>query len=63
MLVINRKLDEKIIIRVEGFENIEVMVVEVRGETVKLGINAPKIISVDREEIYLKKIKQDPPDC
>lgn len=48
MLVLSRKPNESIIIG----DNIEVKVVEVRGEQVKLGITAPREISVHRKEIY-----------
>ena len=50
MLVLTRKLDESIIIG----ENIEIKVLEVRGEQVRLGIVAPRSISVYRKELYDK---------
>lgn len=48
MLILSRRIDESIIIG----DNIEVKIVEVKGEYVKLGINAPKEIPVHRREIY-----------
>ena len=48
MLVLSRKINERIIIG----ENIEVRVVEVAGRSVKLGIDAPRDVSVHRKEIY-----------
>lgn len=48
MLVLSRKKDEKIIIG----DGITIMVIEVRGDKVRLGIDAPKEISVHREEVY-----------
>ena len=48
MLVLSRKVNESIIIG----DNIEVMVVEVKGDQVKLGINAPKDVSLYRGEIF-----------
>ncbi len=48
MLVLSRKKDEKIIIG----ENITLMVIEIRGDKVRLGIDAPKEVSVHREEVY-----------
>lgn len=48
MLVLSRKKDEKIRIG----DNITLMVVEIRGDKVRLGIDAPKEVSVHREEIY-----------
>lgn len=47
MLVLSRKNNEEIIIG----ENIRVVVVEIRGEKVKLGIVAPRDVSVHRKEI------------
>ncbi len=48
MLVLTRKRDESIIIG----DEIRVTVVDVRGDQVKLGIDAPRRIPVHREEIY-----------
>jgi len=51
MLILTRKIDEKIIIN----DNITITLVEINGKQVKLGIEAPKNIGVDREEIFNKK--------
>ena len=48
MLVLSRKKDEKIIIG----DNITLMVIEIRGDKVRLGIDAPKEVAVHREEVY-----------
>ncbi|MFH0925709.1 MAG: carbon storage regulator CsrA [bacterium] len=48
MLVLTRKTNESIIIS----DDIEIMVVEVQGDHVKLGINAPRDVSVNRKEVY-----------
>ena len=48
MLVLTRKTGQKLIIA----NNIEITVLETKGETVKIGIQAPKDISIYREEIY-----------
>ena len=48
MLVLTRKVDEKIVIG----DEIVVTVVAVRGNTIRLGIDAPRSIPVYREEIY-----------
>lgn len=58
MLVLSRKIDESIMIE----DNIKITIVEVRGDKVRLGIEAPKEISVHREEVFdaiQKKIKDE----
>ncbi|NLW09742.1 MAG: carbon storage regulator CsrA [Firmicutes bacterium] len=55
MLVLTRKTNESIMIG----DEIKVTVVEVRGDQVKLGITAPKRISVHREEVYLAIQKEN----
>ncbi|MEF2968078.1 carbon storage regulator CsrA [Paenibacillus sp. M1] len=49
MLVLSRKKGESIIIS----DNIELVVLEVEGDTVKLGIQAPKNVEIHRKEIYI----------
>ncbi|NUQ64800.1 MAG: carbon storage regulator CsrA [Pirellulales bacterium] len=48
MLVLARKLNESIVIN----ENIIVTIVEIRGDKVRLGIQAPKEVTVHRREVY-----------
>jgi len=48
MLALTRKKGESIIIG----DNIEIVVIGVAGDSVKLGIQAPKNITVNRKEIY-----------
>jgi carbon storage regulator len=48
MLVLSRQRDESIIIG----DNIVVTIVDIRGDKVRLGINAPSEIPVHRQEIY-----------
>ncbi|HBR28766.1 MAG TPA: carbon storage regulator [Firmicutes bacterium] len=55
MLVLTRKVNESIIIG----DDVKITVVEVKGEQVKLGISAPKRISVHREEVYLEIQKEN----
>jgi carbon storage regulator len=48
MLVLSRKKDESIIIN----DHIRVTIVEIRGDKVRLGIDAPKDVTVHRREVY-----------
>lgn len=54
MLILTRRVGETIMIG----ENIEVQVLGVNGNQVKIGFNAPKNVSVHREEIY-RRIKKE----
>ncbi|MGE8080538.1 carbon storage regulator CsrA [Peribacillus loiseleuriae] len=49
MLVLTRKLNESIMIG----NDIEITILAVEGEQIKLGINAPKQVEIHRKEIYL----------
>ena len=55
MLVLTRKLGESITIG----ENIKILIVDIEGSQVKIGIEAPRSIEVYREELY-QKIKGHP---
>lgn len=57
MLVLSRKKDEKIVIG----DSITLMVIEIRGDKVRLGIDAPRDVTVHREEIY-QAIKRESAD-
>lgn len=48
MLVLSRKINESIIIN----DDIVVTIIEVRGDKVRLGIEAPRNVSVHRQEVY-----------
>lgn len=48
MLVLTRRINESIVIN----DNVSVLVVEVRGDRVRLGIEAPKDVAVHRKEVY-----------
>ncbi len=48
MLVLSRKKNESIIIN----DHVIVTVVEIRGDKVRLGIDAPKEVTVHRQEVY-----------
>jgi carbon storage regulator len=59
MLVLSRKTNEKIVIG----DDIFVTVIEIRGDKVRLGIEAPSDVDVHREEIYdaIQRDKKKPP--
>jgi carbon storage regulator len=48
MLVLSRQRDETIMIG----DDIEITVVDIRGDKVRLGINAPRTVQVHRKEVY-----------
>ncbi len=48
MLVLSRKKNKSIVIG----DNIKVVVVEIRGDNVRLGVEAPKDVPVHRQEVY-----------
>ncbi|MCM1045543.1 MAG: carbon storage regulator CsrA [Candidatus Gastranaerophilales bacterium] len=50
MLALSRKKNEAIIIN----NNVEVTILEVKGDQVKIGIAAPKEVSIYRKEVYLQ---------
>ena len=49
MLVLTRKKDQTIIIN----DNIEITVLDIQGDQVRLGINAPRSVAVHRKEVFL----------
>ena len=50
MLALSRKKNEALIIN----NNIEITVLEVKGDQVKIGISAPKEIPIYRKEVYMQ---------
>jgi len=58
MLILTRKTSETIKIS----DDVEVVVLSVKGEKVRIGINAPQSVAVHRSEIY-HQIKSQPDDA
>ena len=54
MLILSRKLDQSIIIN----DDIEIKIIEIKDNSVKLGINAPKNIPVFRKEV-MEEIREE----
>ena len=50
MLALTRKKGESLVIN----NNIEVTILEIRGHQIKLGISAPRDVSIYRKEVYLQ---------
>lgn len=55
MLVLSRKKNERLVIN----DNIVITVVEIHGDKVRLGIEAPSSVSVHRQEVYDAIKRQD----
>lgn len=50
MLVLTRKKDQTIVIN----DNIEITVLDIQGDQVRIGVNAPRSVSVHRKEVFLE---------
>lgn len=48
MLILSRKVNEKVIIG----DDISISIIEIRGDQVRIGIDAPKTVKVFRQEVY-----------
>ena len=55
MLVLTRKINESIIIA----DNIKIEILEIKGEKVKIGIEAPKELHILRDELYQEVTEQN----
>ncbi len=60
MLVLSRKKNESIVIN----NDIKIVVVEIRGDKVRLGVEAPREVPVHRREVYdaIQRSKEDTPE-
>jgi len=57
MLVLNRRKGERIMMG----KDVVITVVDIRGPVVRLGIEAPKELRIDREEVRVQRSKSDKP--
>ena len=48
MLILSRKINEKVVIG----DDIIVSIIEIKGDQVRIGIDAPKMVKVFRQEVY-----------
>ena len=55
MLALTRKKGESLVVN----NNIEIIVLEIRGDQIKIGISAPKNVPVYRKEVYLQIQKEN----
>ena len=55
MLALTRKKGEALVIN----NNVEVTILEIRGDQVKIGISAPKDVPIYRKEVYLQIQKEN----
>lgn len=55
MLALSRKKGESLVVN----NNVEVTVLEIRGDQVKLGVKAPREVPVYRKEVYLQIQKEN----
>ena len=55
MLALTRKKGEALVIN----NNVEITILEIRGDQIKIGVNAPKEVPVYRKEVYLQIQKEN----
>ena len=58
MLILTRRVGETLMIG----DEVSVTVLSAKGNNIRIGINAPKEVSVHREEVYQRIAKQDSED-
>ena len=55
MLVLTRKRNQSIVVN----DNIEVTIIDIQGDQVRVGINAPKDVKVFRKEVYVEMMEEN----
>lgn len=55
MLVLTRKRNQSIILN----DNIELTIIDIQGDQVRVGINAPKDVKVFRKEVYIEMTQEN----
>jgi len=55
MLVLTRKRNQSIIVN----DNIELTIIDIQGDQVRVGINAPKDVKVFRKEVYVEMMEEN----
>ena len=55
MLVLTRKRNQSIVVN----DNIELTIIDIQGDQVRLGINAPKDVKVFRKEVYVEMTEEN----
>ncbi|MBI5757970.1 MAG: carbon storage regulator [Planctomycetales bacterium] len=61
MLVLSRKRDESIVLGPPGGDLVEVTVIDIRGDKVRLGIQVPREWTLHRKEVYQAIQREYPP--
>jgi len=55
MLVLTRKRNQSIVVN----DNIELTIIDIQGDQVRVGINAPKDVKVFRKEVYVEMTQEN----
>lgn len=65
MLIVSRQRDQKVIVETSPGVTVSVQIIDIRGDKVRVGIEAPKSMRVDREEVYARRAAElaGPPDA
>ena len=61
MLVLSRQCDERIVIEVPASnkpQHVEVVVADIRGDKVRIGVDAARVVQVHRKEVYERILRE-----